>query len=157
MRKIPIIGVPLSKIVSFAPHMALAAVAVEAPIMGSQWIASQTWVPQMVKDMGQPAYFAIIGAVLGLGAMYLWPGSAETKKRIAIAISSGCAGAAYYQWKTGAQVGSVGQFGAVMLSGVGSYGAVGMDYGAVGMDYGRGPAYTVDSGWGNVGAVAIGG
>lgn len=151
-RKIPVIGTPLSMIAGFAPHAAIGAATVELPLRGAAMIGQAEWMPESIKG-SVPVYLAVAGAVLGVAAMYLVPGSAETKQRVAIGIASANAGAAFLAWRLGldATQMNVSGLGAIVASP--SMGAIAMDGSSYG-SYGLGPAYSV--GPQGYGAVLVG-
>jgi hypothetical protein len=150
-KKIPLVGGLAAKTIGFAPHMAVAALSIEAPL---QLLAMPAFAESKIGAWfaARPhAALAASGILMALGAQYI-PSkfvSAPAKQKMAIALSSAGAGAAYLSWRQNG--GSI--FGAVTLGA--------LDMGAVTLgattSYGEGPAYTVSPMGGGYGAVVLGG
>lgn len=172
LKKIPVLGPLLAPLAGFGPIAALGALAVEIPIQASAFVASQEWIPEWAK--GDLAYYAILGAGLGLAAKKFAPSALGSKDDVALAVTAATWGAGYHAWRTkmmanaagiatadqqaaGGEAGVKG-LGALVQAyngmGGGGYGQIGVDYSGMGM----GPAYTVGpQGYGGLSAVIVGG
>lgn len=150
--KIPVIGKPLALFAGFAPHAAIGAATVELPLRGAAMVGQAEWMPESIKG-SVPVYFAVAGAVLGVAAMYLVPGSQDTKQRVAIGVAAANMGAGFLAWRLGLDATSmnVSGLGAIVASpSMGALAVDGSGYGNIGLA----PAYTV--GPAGYGAVLVG-
>lgn len=156
VKKLPFIGGPAATVVGFAPHAAIGAVSLEAPLM----LLKQAWFQQ--SKVGQffadkPHWFlAASGALLGLAASYAPIGSVATKQRVAIALASAGAGAGYFAWKQNQGDAGALTLGNVLTSAYSPAPVGALTLGGVGA-YGEAPAVTVSPIGAGYGAVVLGG
>lgn len=145
--KVPVIGPSAATAVGFIPSAAIGGiVGPEVAFRAIAWLAQMPWAARFFELPWWVRAAAVSGA-FGALAHKLTPGGTTEKLVMSTAISSGIFGAIYGARKVQIDPGSAPAFGAVLLSGVGPYGALSA------YPYGTAPAFEVGPG---LGAVILG-
>ncbi len=96
LKKIPVLGGPLSEMAGFAGPAALAAVSVEPSLMLMKYVGS--YLPASLQALN----FTILGSAMAVVVAPRVPGvKPATKKQLAVAMASAGGAIDYYRWRTG--------------------------------------------------------
>jgi len=152
LKKIPLIGKPLSMMWGFAPLALLGAISVEPTMILTRLIG-----PMFGDKVPASLFYALVGLGMASIVQYLPIRDKQFRDKLSVAVASAAGGVAFYKWRLGMDASVSEEVGLLQLHGAGSaFGALELfpgplnGYGALELypgplnGYGDGMAYSVN-------------
>ena len=115
LKKLPVVGGPLSDMVGFGPYAAFGAVGVEPTMMLAKYFSP--YMPRVNSSVFYAGTGLLVAAIIGRFA----PVSPAVRQKLAIAVASAAGGVAYYKWRTGTDASMAGEYGLLEYGDAGAY------------------------------------
>ena len=115
LKKLPVVGGPLSDMVGFGPYAAFGAVGVEPTMMLAKYFSP--YMPRVNSSVFYAGTGLLVAAIIGRYA----PVSPAVRQKLAIAVASAAGGVAYYKWRTGTDASMAGEYGLLEYGDAGAY------------------------------------